>query len=370
MSNRLRATSVAILALCCTVAAQQADRAPAEDLDRRAADRLRELHEEADRLAAQQRTVLGQLRRLELDREIKTEEFRRAQSEGARLSDELIALDRQIKAIEEEERSEIPELEGRLVSLYKLGRGRYLKLLLSTADVRQLGQATRLVAMLSDQDRARISAHHEHREQLTAARQTLQERQARLVAVRAGIDRARVAADQAVAARNALVREIDQRRDLNAQLLGELYTAQQNLQSTVAGMPGAAPSLPIGPFRGDLEWPVNGTVRQRFGSGRTVNTGIDIAAAEGIPVHAVHAGTVAFADVFTGFGRLVILDHGGQTFSLYGNLQDIAVTRGVSVQRGEVVGAVGVAPTGASGLYFELRVDGRPVDPLQWLKQR
>ena len=73
---------------------------------------------------------------------------------------------------------------------------------------------------------------------------------------------------------------------------------------------------------------------------------------------------------FAGFGNLVILDHGAQTFSLYGDLLEIAVKRGARVERGQGIGSVGAAPAGPPGLYFELRVDGRPVDPLQWLKKQ
>jgi septal ring factor EnvC (AmiA/AmiB activator) len=67
----------------------------------------------------------------------------------------------------------------------------------------------------------------------------------------------------------------------------------------------------------------------------------------------------------------VILDHGGQSFSLYGNLLDVAVARDQRVTRGDVVGRVGPPIAGASGagLYFELRVDGRAVDPVEWLKK-
>src|SRR5439155_2280378 len=91
------------------------------------------------------------------------------------------------------------------------------------------------------------------------------------------------------------------------------------------------------------------------------------AAAEGAPVRAIHEGVVAFADTFSGFGNLVIVDHGAQTFSLYGNLLDLAVKRGGHIERGQTVGSVGPTPTGAAGLDFELPVDGQPVDPLQWL---
>lgn len=115
-------------------------------------------------------------------------------------------------------------------------------------------------------------------------------------------------------------------------------------------------------------------MRRRFG--QTTGTaspeskGIDIAAPEGTPAQALHEGLVAFADPFTGFGNLVILDHGGQTFSLYGDLLEIAVKRGTRVEGGQAVGTSGSAPAGSPGLYLEVRVDGRAVDPLQWLKKQ
>ncbi len=134
--------------------------------------------------------------------------------------------------------------------------------------------------------------------------------------------------------------------------------------------------VPLAPFRGALEWPVViGRVTARFGQtgrpgGAAVSNGIDIAAPEGTPVHAVHGGTVAFAGPFTGFGTLVILDHGGNSFTLYGYLSSVAVDRGAVVDAGAELGRTGSGPGTASGLYFEVRIDGRQVDPLQWLKPR
>jgi septal ring factor EnvC (AmiA/AmiB activator) len=84
---------------------------------------------------------------------------------------------------------------------------------------------------------------------------------------------------------------------------------------------------------------------------------------------AVHDGVVAFAGPFSGFGNLVIVDHGAQNFSLYGDLLDFSVAKGARVDRGQALGSAGPLPSGGTGLYFELRVDGRPVDPLQWLKK-
>jgi len=344
------ASAVAVALACCTVGAQEADHGLAEALAHRATERLQALHEEADRLAAEERSVLGDLRRLELEREIKSEEFRQADAAAK------------------------PALRARLLSLYKIGQGRYARMLMSISDVRQIGEATRMIGALATRDRERIAEHQRRLQQLATSRTSVSDHQHQLARQRAAADRARAAAEQAIEARNALIRDIDQRRDLNASLVGELQAAQQKLQSTVANVaPGAASepaALPIGPFRGSLEWPVAGAVRQRFQRGTTAVNGIDIAAAEGAPVQAIHDGMVAFADTFAGFGRLIILDHGGQTFSLYGNLASLDVEKGARIEQGRPLGTVGVAPTGAAGLYFELRVEGRPVDPQLWLRKR
>ena len=84
---------------------------------------------------------------------------------------------------------------------------------------------------------------------------------------------------------------------------------------------------------------------------------------------AIDEGKVAYADLFSGFGQLVILDHGQKTYSLYGHLSAMAVQRGGTVERGQTVGSSGTTPTGVPAVYFELRIDGKPVDPVQWLKR-
>jgi septal ring factor EnvC (AmiA/AmiB activator) len=365
---------VGVLIACCGLSAQEADRSDTEGLSRRAAERLKTLHDEAEQLASQEKTVLGQLRNLEVQRQIKSEEQRQAEADAARVARELSALDQQIYMLDRQARNDIPILRNRIVNLYKLGDGGYVRLLLSATDVRRFGQASRLVVELASQDRRRVLEHQQRLDGLHASRETVTDRQAKLVALKTQVQRARAEIDRVLETRNALIREIDERRDLNAQLSSELMAAQQKLQSEVTDLSSAStPSLPIGPFRGDLDWPLAGPLRQRFGfseSGRAMNNGIDIAADEGLPVRAIHAGTVAYADAFTGFGRLVIVDHGSQNFSLYGNLKDIAVEKGAHVQSGATLGSVGSTPTGATGLYFELRIDGHAVDPLQWLKKR
>src|SRR5262245_23653558 len=129
MAHRVRVCSVVgVLVACCGLGAQQAvDRADADRLSQRAAERLKALHDEAEQLAAQEKTVLGQLRKLEVDRQIKSEELRQAEAEAGRVAAELGALNGQIATLDRQSRNDIPILRNRIVSAYKLGSGSYLR---------------------------------------------------------------------------------------------------------------------------------------------------------------------------------------------------------------------------------------------------
>ena len=95
---------------------------------------------------------------------------------------------------------------------------------------------------------------------------------------------------------------------------------------------------------------------------------IEIEAPENAPVSAVHEGTVVFADRFRGYGLMVVLDHGGKHHSLYAHLNELRVQAGQTVGAGQVLGTTGSSLQGP-GLYFEVRFQGRPEDPLEWLSR-
>jgi len=377
MGHRLLLSSVVASSLCVlpALAAQQpSDRAHTEALSRRATERLQTLQREADRLTADERTLLGDLRKLEVDRQIKAEELREVEEQESQLAGELEANAERTRELEAQESTSRPELRSHLVDVYKLGQGRYLRLLLSTRDMRQVGQAARTLAALTKMDHDRIVVREQTLRALRGARLTLEDRRRRLKALHVNVERAASALEQSVVARNALIRDIDNRRDLNAQLVSELQTAQEKLQVTLRDLASGAPtdpsSLPIRPFRGDLDWPVAATGHRHARTGTAAATSLEMSAPEGATVSAVHEGTVAFADPFGGFGNLVIVEHGTQNFSLYGNLLEITVAKGDRVERGQPLGTVGLAPLGSSELHFEMRIDGQSVDPLQWLKKR
>ena len=254
------------LAVIGGVTAQQADRARTEALARRATERLQALQREADRMAADERTLLGELRTLEIEREIKAGELAQADAEAAKVRAELDATTARMEALQDSERVEGPELRARLVEIYKLGRARYLRLLLSTPDLRRIGQATRTVAALAKLDRDRVVSHQRTLDELKTTRVTLEQRGRQLASPAREPKRGGAAAAQRAAqARSDLVRDIDRKRDLNAQLAGELQSAQQKLQATLRDLatrgdrPRPGRPLPLRPFRGDLDWPVDGT---------------------------------------------------------------------------------------------------------------
>jgi septal ring factor EnvC (AmiA/AmiB activator) len=372
---RTVAAVAAFFGLIAFVAAQTPERARTEALAKRAGERLVALQREADRLASEEASLLNGLRKLEVDRQIRAEELKRADGDVAAIKADIDGATRQMQTLEAAAAAERPELNARLVEMYKMGRARYARVLLSAGDLRKLGQASRTVAAMARLDRERIEQHQRTLEALKATRATLDVRQRDAVKARAAAERAQVAAARAAQAQNDRIRDIDRRRDLNAQLAGELQSAQQRLQLALRDAHGPADAaLPLKPFRGDLDWPAAGSLRSRFGpaaaAGGPTSNGVEIATADGAPVVAVHDGVVAFAGSFTGFGNLVILDHGAQAFSLYGDLLSIPVAKGARIDRGQPIGAAGPLPSGGTGVYFELRIDGRPVDPLQWLKKR
>ncbi len=366
---------VALVAASSTGVLAQTD---PRELARRADERLRALREESRALLARERTLLVELRRFEVERSLKAEELRRLEADIARVEEELADTSRHLMLLEQARDEQAPALRGRLQEVYKLGAGGYLRLLLGLEHPRDLGRALRIVSGLAARDRERVRAHQSTIRSLADARRALETRRGELETLRREAASTREALDRAVRERAVLVASIDRRRDLNAQLTGELRTAQDQLQKTLGGLESASPvALPLRTLQGTLEWPARGEVATAFGRSRSpiqgatvTRRGIEIAAKAGAPVRAVHTGTVAHAAPFTGFGRLVILDHGNQAFSVYGYLDEVHVARGARVSAGGTIGSVGLDPAGQATLYFELRVDGQPVDPLQWLKGR
>lgn len=127
----------------------------------------------------------------------------------------------------------------------------------------------------------------------------------------------------------------------------------------------------FGALRGQLRLPVQGELLAKYGGKRSDGPswkGLFIRAAEGADVKAVADGQVVFADWLRGFGNLIIIDHGNQYMTIYGNNQAVLKRAGDAVKTGEVIASAGNSGGNEqSGLYFEMRHRGRAFDPLTWM---
>jgi len=131
---------------------------------------------------------------------------------------------------------------------------------------------------------------------------------------------------------------------------------------------------PFEQLKGRLALPVKGVVSNKFGTARPDSTvlwkGLFLRAAANQPVKAVAAGRVVFADWLRGFGNLLILDHGKGYMSLYGNNETLYKQVGDVLHGGDTIAAIGNSGGNEeSGLYFELRHEGQPMDPMKWLSR-
>ena len=144
-----------------------------------------------------------------------------------------------------------------------------------------------------------------------------------------------------------------------------------SLREALADIPLTMKRKPFQGMKGKLAWPATGRLVQLFGTklknSNQISRGVTIRAQEGGDVRVISHGRVAFADWLRGFGLLLIIDHGDGFMSLYGHNQSLYKEVGEWVDTGDVVSVLGSSGAQAnSGLYFELRHEGSPVDPLKW----
>ncbi|OIN98684.1 MAG: hypothetical protein AUJ49_12850 [Desulfovibrionaceae bacterium CG1_02_65_16] len=155
-----------------------------------------------------------------------------------------------------------------------------------------------------------------------------------------------------------------QKRDLESELQSILKTIQQLNYQLVSQR-----SRKFNAFKATLPWPVAGRIVAGYApDGKSPRRGIGISTGEGSTVRSVFWGKVVHNDVLRGLGKVVIVYHGGNYYSLYAYLSDTTVQTGQDVEKDEPIGHTGYYPEAhGNGLYFELRFHQKPINPLLWL---
>lgn len=345
-------------------------------------ERLSKLETELASLDNRQTTLLGELHKLDVQIGVAGEQLELLKLELKRGYRDIDSNLKLIQKLEASIANLKPYLESRSVSLYKLGRLSYVRLLLSVQDPSELTRAYRYISRLAraDADKMRQFLHDQTALQETKA--ALLEKTQRMLDTRQQLEATTVSLEGRRASRAALLDEVYERKEMAGTLFYELEKARENLGALIERLgKGEATELdtvhlPVRLFQGELGWPAEGRLDARFGTRRhprfqtvTVQNGIELEAPIGTPVVAVYDGEVVFASWFQGYGKLLIINHPGNVYTLYGYLSDFDVEEGDWLTEGDVLGFVGETGSLAGPrLYFEVRTDGKPVDPESWLQ--
>jgi septal ring factor EnvC (AmiA/AmiB activator) len=338
--------------------------------------------ERVGRFEREERALLARLeeidrRSTELSAAVRAARARAEEARGRlhRAESELSAA---VKALDRTRRA----MSRRAVALYKAGDGGPVALLFSTGSLREFLSRWSTLRAVLDYDAELVSRFARERDARAAARvEASRAAEIHEAAVRdLGDRRSELAAERA--GKRVLLSAVREDRGQERALLIELERAARALEETLArlGESGSGDEFDPGGAgfaarRGSLPLPVKADITQRFGKvvdeeflTQTFRNGVEFAAAVGESVRAVAPGQVRFAGWFRGYGRIVILDHGSNYFTVSGHLDEIFVSMEDRVDAGDTLGTCGETGslTGPS-LYFEIREGSRPVDPAAWL---
>lgn len=348
-------------------------------------ERIEETRERVGEIERDERALLERLE--EIDRreaELRGDErdSRRAADEALRALADAEAQAR--KAAAALARTQVA-MERRVVALYKAGEVGPLRLLFSANELRDWLSRASLLRNLVEAD-ARLVLRYR------SARDENEGRKAKLAAAAAAREETAQRLELAVrtlarerAQRGVLLARVRSDRGEARGVLLELERAARALEETLErlGESGGEQDLEIGSNgfagrKGSLPRPLEAPITQGFGKvidaefqTETFRNGAEFAAAIGDSVRAVARGRVRFAGWFRGYGRIVILDHGDQYFTVSGHLDEIFVQVGDVVEALDTLGSAG--ETGSlrgPSLYFEIRQGGRSLDPAQWVAGR
>lgn len=270
----------------------------------------------------------------------------------------------------------------RLRRLYRLAKQGHSALLFQMARFQTFAKDTRYLALLQDSDLAAIARYEELGRQLAAKKQQVEESVQRLLALQTELDDETKELSDREAYLQAAIADTTKNRAMYKKYLADVEQMMARMEQAVtrmeqAALAEAAPPVAVAPeaLRGNLPAPVQGRVIAAFGAQdprydmKKLQRGIVIRVAPRAPVKAVAAGRAVHAGPFRGYQDLVVLDHGQGLFTVYGHLQDVTIKRGDWVRQGTELGVATYQPVDdAYDVYFEIRNNGTPANPLTWLK--
>ena len=342
-------------------------------------------------LQVKEGSVLQTLSKIQTDLEKRRKELSLATTKLASLADELRAQESEAERLGDSIAARRDILQKRAAALYRWQKGGSPLMIFNGA--MSLGSFLHRRKYLSTAisfDRELLANLQEESQHQEILRERLARKQVELSEQKKTLSLAQASVRQEAEKEKLLLASLRREKTTRLRALREMEAAAQRLEKMMDEIarrsmikpkqPPSAPSTGVGleALRGKLDWPVHGSVSAPFGkykhpefAGEIFRKGIDIDAPIGEEIRAVEKGTVVYADRFSGYGKMVIVDHGERYYTIYGHLSEIIKKSGDEVRRGEVVGRAGDSDSLAgSKLYFEMRKDGRSLDPVPWFKKQ
>ena len=301
---------------------------------------------------------------------------------------ELDQLKNERSQLEQARKNQQSQIAEQMRAAYKLGQQSEVKVLLNQESPDQLSRIMKYHSYLMEAHTAKMHTYLDTITRIDALTPEIEKKTLELAGMQAELDEQRAQLKTIHGERQQALAKVNSELKNKNQELKQLNQDRQRLQALLervtkrVATTGAinSPSyvpLPAGGEKfslrkGRLPWPTQGSMIHRFGSARIAGqmnwTGAYISAPMGNTVVAVHHGRVVFADYFGGHGLLVIVDHGEGYLSLYAHNQNLLKKAGEPVQAGEAIAKVGNSGGQArTGVYFEIRHNGKPIDPSAWL---
>jgi len=318
-------------------------------------------------------SILGNLNSLETELYKKTKELKQMEGQLAQIRERLRQTRGQIAMLNIGLERTREELFSRLTALYKMGRTPLETILLTSQsfpDLLKIDKYFRVIlhsdARLVETYQYQVALKERYQDELTRDQRQWERDISEVEKKKAEIQGIRKE-------KQALLRSIQNQKVVYQKLIKELEERAKNLQTLVRKLEREKSLLSYGKakpenFKGRLTPPVNGKVISLFKE-RGQN-GIEIQAAMGTEIRAVLPGKVLYADWFKGFGNIVIIDHGDHVFTVSGYCSELLKKAGEEVAQGEAIGLVGSAGSlKGPSLYFEIRHQGKPQDPMDWISQ-
>ena len=319
-------------------------------------------------------SVTNQLRTIQVDLETAAGEYNTILSKLAATEQQIEVNTELLAKVEKNlaERSQI--LNKRMRDIYKNGQVNYLDVLLGATDFTDFTTRADLLKRVVNQDLSLVAQVKAERELVVQKRAELErdkvaiaelkeQAAAKKLVIEARRDEREQVLDSAVNERDTAERAYQELMDTSRQIEQMIRSIQSGGQAGTAGGSGALVWPAAGPITSPFGWrthPIFGT--QRY------HSGIDIGADYGDPISAADSGTVIFSGWMGGYGKAIIIDHGGGISTLYAHNSELLVEVGYRVQKGQLISRCGT--TGYSTgphLHFEVREDGTPVSPMGYL---